>query len=570
MTSILGCYYSPTHWYLQDEEYIRRLDPAWVRIHQPSARAIWLVQQAAPNARIMLRSWDIDDNNGDRKREMYADPKGAARRHLEMWKTKWDELITELHRNNWQAYEDRWFLGLVNEPDPSYVPQTVEYTLEAMRLVQGTSIRLGVVASSVGTFSKPSENDHGWTQFMPLEKPINDGGHILIVHEYWQPEGPRFGEDAGNLAWRHHIIPLNVPILIGEAGANGYIYGRYSKDDDSGWQKTVADPKPETFAAQVKEYIEGCDQRVKGVCLYMLDFHSAQWWSFNTGPAMEQLLAIKDARPQVPSPFAAKPIDIHLPSIGTGPTPVTPPIAGPTATPITPAGARIRSGPGVTFSVLGAVPFGTPIRVTGIAPTGTWYRVDSSLGWAWIPEDRTRVGWVSATVVSAMNIGNVPVVQPSEPPVQPPPQGDTWARSYAFLKKWEGGYQAIHNDRGNWTGCQVGKGELKGTNMGVSACSYPHLDIKNLTREQTTQIFFNDYWKASGASALPWPACLIVVDTAVLHGVGAAKAWLKEVGPNPYLFVARRLRSYLKADNWEFWDEAWVLRVCELLEEIGI
>src|SRR5690606_25586809 len=155
-----------------------------------------------------------------------------------------------------------------------YAAQVVEYTQEAMHLVSGTMIRLGVVFSSVGTFSKPSENDHGWTLFKPLEAPINDGGHILVVHEYWQPEGPSYGEDAGNLAWRHHSIPLDVPILIGESGANGYIYQRHSPTDDAGWRKFM---DAETYAAQVQEYIEGCDSRVKGVCLYMQDYHSAQW-----------------------------------------------------------------------------------------------------------------------------------------------------------------------------------------------------------------------------------------------------------------------------------------------------
>lgn len=428
-SSVLGPYWSPWHWRPEDIEYIRRLNPAWIRIHQPTAKAIHTAQENAPGARIVLRSWDIDDHNGDRKREMYQDPKGAARKHLELWKAKWDELVTEMHRNNWSADESRWYIGLANEPDPAYVPQVVEYTREAMQIVKGSSIRLGVVVPSVGNFMKPSEGDRGWTQVAPLEQPINDGGHILMIHEYWQPEGPRFGEDAGNLAWRHHAIPLNVPILIGEAGANGYIYNRHSEHDDAGWQKFM-DAK--TYAEQVREYIAGCDQRVQGVLLYMLDFHSDQWWSFDTRPAMEELLKIKDTKPQVPSPFAKK-HTTHLPSVSSGPTPVQPPVKVPdlvhpvlderyrTVTQgygegdyshLAVDGVPLRGHTGIDF----ATPVDTPIRAVD---AGTVAEVASDLGgyglyiklahswgeslYAHLDEQHVRVG---ETVRAGQWIGN--------------------------------------------------------------------------------------------------------------------------------------------------------------------
>jgi lysozyme family protein len=59
----------------------------------------------------------------------------------------------------------------------------------------------------------------------------------------------------------------------------------------------------------------------------------------------------------------------------------------------------------------------------------------------------------------------------------------------------EGGFTTDKNDRGNWTSGVVGQGELKGTNHGISAMSYPNLDIKNLTQEQATEIYVRDYIK---------------------------------------------------------------------------
>lgn len=146
---------------------------------------------------------------------------------------------------------------------------------------------------------------------------------------------------------------------------------------------------------------------------------------------------------------------------------------------------------------------------------------------------------------------------------------ENWERSRAFIKRWEGGYQNVANDAGNWTGGAVGVGENKGTNFGISAASYPHLDIRNLTIQQADEIYYRDYWAASGAAALRWPLCLLVLDTAVLHGVGTAKTWLKEVGLNPYAFAAKRLRVYTKMSNWDYWGKGQTNRTADLLEEMG-
>ncbi len=556
MTSILGPYYSPTHWYAQDEDYIYRLQPAWARIHQPSAKAIATVQRLSPDTKIMLRSWDIDDHNGDRKREMYANPKDAAHKHISMWAAKLEELRVELRRNGW-AYNDRqWYMGLVNEPDPSYVAQTVAYTLEAMRIAAERDWHLGVVCSSVGTFSKPSENGHGWALFKPLERPINDGGHILIAHEYWQPEGPNYGEDAGNLSWRHRSIPLDVPILIGEAGANGYIYGRYSKDDDSGWQKTVKDPKPETFAAQVKEYIEGCDSRVQGVCLYMLDYHSDQWWSFNTGPATEQLLAIKDARPQQPSPFAGSPLGAPFAS---------PPIIQQPKTFFVsvPAGANLRTAP-ITGDVIIAIPFGDAVSVIGY---------DAVRQWAFV-RWQDKAGYVLAALLSSTKPSMdaaPPVLGDGPQPVQPPPQiankTEAWERSYAYVRRWEGGYVDNPNDKGGATNKGVTLGTYTRWRAAHGQPVPTKADLQALTDAEAKQIFYEWYWLPSGADKLAWPLCLAQIDTAVNAGVGRAQEMLAKSNGNFMAYVGHVGIWYTTLQDFQHFGRAWARRRFELLLE---
>ncbi|MFH4425265.1 glycosyl hydrolase 108 family protein [Vibrio alginolyticus] len=62
----------------------------------------------------------------------------------------------------------------------------------------------------------------------------------------------------------------------------------------------------------------------------------------------------------------------------------------------------------------------------------------------------------------------------------------------------EGGLSLNPKDRGNWTSGIVGVGELKGSKYGVSAMSYPDLDIANLTRTECKEIVYRDFYKALG------------------------------------------------------------------------
>jgi lysozyme family protein len=66
----------------------------------------------------------------------------------------------------------------------------------------------------------------------------------------------------------------------------------------------------------------------------------------------------------------------------------------------------------------------------------------------------------------------------------------------------EGGFTDNPKDPGNWTGGRVGVGILKGTNWGISAATYPHLDIKNLTREGAVYIYNTNWWIPGGYAGL--------------------------------------------------------------------
>jgi lysozyme family protein len=67
---------------------------------------------------------------------------------------------------------------------------------------------------------------------------------------------------------------------------------------------------------------------------------------------------------------------------------------------------------------------------------------------------------------------------------------DRFENAFAKTYQFEKGYVCDPDDPG---------GE---TNDGISKRSYPDLDIRNLTMEQKKEIYFRDYWLASGCDKI--------------------------------------------------------------------
>lgn len=98
----------------------------------------------------------------------------------------------------------------------------------------------------------------------------------------------------------------------------------------------------------------------------------------------------------------------------------------------------------------------------------------------------------------------------------------------------EGGYTRDPADPGNWTGGRVGAGVLRGTKFGISAASFPTLDIAALTRAAAMAIYRPRYWDRIAGDALPARVALIAFDAAVNQGVGFAARTLQEAaGADP-------------------------------------
>ena len=102
---------------------------------------------------------------------------------------------------------------------------------------------------------------------------------------------------------------------------------------------------------------------------------------------------------------------------------------------------------------------------------------------------------------------------------------ENFKKTLSFLFQVEGGYNNDPNDHGG------------PTNMGVTQNTYnsyrkrknlPYNDVKNITREEAVNLYYEDYWKPSGADEIEDPNLSIAIfDTSVLHGVGGAQTLYK-------------------------------------------
>lgn len=103
----------------------------------------------------------------------------------------------------------------------------------------------------------------------------------------------------------------------------------------------------------------------------------------------------------------------------------------------------------------------------------------------------------------------------------------TFDEAFQLLIGNEGGLSLDPRDRGNWTGGKQGVGLLKGSKFGISAMSYPDLDIVNLTLDQAKAIYARDFWTQAGCDIVPDAIRFDVFDAAVNSGPRAARMWLQ-------------------------------------------
>jgi lysozyme family protein len=168
-------------------------------------------------------------------------------------------------------------------------------------------------------------------------------------------------------------------------------------------------------------------------------------------------------------------------------------------------------------------------------------------------------------------------------------------RAFEVVVGNEGGFTANASDPGNWTGGGCGVGQCKGTKYGISAASYPTLDIAGLSLADARAIYQRDYWDRIKADELPPSLALLAFDAAVNSGPSRAVHWMQAalgvkadgvIGPETMAavkasagkgaallaeFQAQRLHFMASLATWRTFGLGWARRVCRLqLEAVRI
>lgn len=177
----------------------------------------------------------------------------------------------------------------------------------------------------------------------------------------------------------------------------------------------------------------------------------------------------------------------------------------------------------------------------------------------------------------------VEIVVPPAVNLPPPGVAVTFELAFERLIGHEGKFTDDRADRGNWTSGRVGVGELRGTKYGISAMTYPTLDIRNLTLDQAREIYRRDFWLRAHADEYDGAIAYQVFDSAVNHGIGNAIRFLQravfvaddgDVGPLTMdavrtqtvtdvlmRFNAERLDFYTRLSTWPNFGKGWSRRV---------
>ena len=155
----------------------------------------------------------------------------------------------------------------------------------------------------------------------------------------------------------------------------------------------------------------------------------------------------------------------------------------------------------------------------------------------------------------------------------------TFEEAIERILSHEGGYSNHERDPG---------GE---TQWGIAKRSYPHLDIRALTRDQAKEIYRRDFWEPVATKVGSGALAFQVLDSAVNHGMGNAVRFLQRaigvaddghLGPasqaaldrmDPHdvhlLFMAERFEFWAKLRTFDAFGRGWTRRGAQQLRYIA-
>ncbi len=149
---------------------------------------------------------------------------------------------------------------------------------------------------------------------------------------------------------------------------------------------------------------------------------------------------------------------------------------------------------------------------------------------------------------------------------------ENFQKALEFVFHAEGGYNNDAADPGG------------PTNMGVTQDTYnayrkrkklPYNDVRNIKKQEATNIYYEDYWLPSGADKIDDPKLAIAMfDTAVLHSPYNAKQFYSRSDGSVEDFLNLRQKSYdnivAKHPERKKFHEGWNNRVNDLRDRLNV
>lgn len=442
----------------------------------------------------------------EQKADMASAPVATGIRHAREWRGHIDRLRAQAAERGLVFPSNLVVLG-INEPEVwHHLQATVEYTVAFLDECTRLGLKAGALSLSVGWPANSGPDTlPDWTPYAAIEPALRRNGGFLFIHEYHDLLGP--SENWGWWCGRYMACPWDVPIIIGEYGID-----RYVKDPNAhprGWQGNLP---ADQVVAQIADYHERVllDPRIHSVQIYTSDY-SHPWGSFDLMPAYPALLRyVDDVRARA---SAVQTWTGYVTAVD---------------------GLNLRAAPNRSATVLQALPQGTVLTVR--SPKGN--------DWLEVLYNGT-LGYVAGAYVG------------DQAPVVDKPSDKAFDRAMAFVFAWEDGLSEHPSDPGGLT------------KYGISKRAYPNLDIANLTKEQARQIFYRDYWLATGCDKVGADLALVLFDSAVNCGAWQARLWLTASDGNLYEYLYLRLSFYTQLETWKTFGLGWTRRVAALLRELG-
>ena len=119
---------------------------------------------------------------------------------------------------------------------------------------------------------------------------------------------------------------------------------------------------------------------------------------------------------------------------------------------------------------------------------------------------------------------------------------EIFEKTLQFILRYEGGYVNDPYDLGGETNCGI---TYSTYNAYRKSKNLPVQSVKYITDEEIRDIYYNNYYKASGADKVTNPVlAAYTFDTAVNMGVSRAKSILEQSNGNPNIFYDLRKAKY--------------------------